>query len=295
MVLPLNDFPSETVPFMRVFNRKGAGAPADDKVLTGGSKRYCIIIPPGSNSVKATLTWTDAPSSPTSGHILVNDLDLVMIDQSGAELRTDTATDGQFDRVNNVEQIYWPNPTPGTYAVHVYGYNVAGSTPQTYALVISGNFQYDLVQCDGDFDNVTNRICPNGCSGHGTCNSVDGTCTCSSGYTGLDCSLTPCPVVSGAECNGLGSCNGFTGACECQLGYAPPDCSTLAVHTNSSTATVIIETRSSHNGIPEGTFIGVVIGAFIIGCIFSVFIGGFIAVKIFGIQERQSSKRKRGQ
>jgi len=271
--VPLLDFANETVPFMRAFN-----TPASDNVLTGTSNRYCIVIPPGTAEIKATLTWTDPPSSPMSGHILVNYLDLVMIDTSGVEYRTDTTTDGQFDRLNNVEQIFLSNPTPGAYAVHVYGYYVAGTVAQTYALVISGNFEYDSVQCDGDFDNSTNRICPNGCSGRGTCNSADGTCTCNTGYVGLDCSLTPCPVVSGTECNGLGSCNGFTGQCECTLGYAPPDCSSLAV-TNSTTQNIIIQQKSSHNGVPQSTFIGVVIGAFIIGCIFSVFIGGFIAVK----------------
>ncbi|KAJ4460192.1 putative Exoskeleton protein RP43 [Paratrimastix pyriformis] len=35
------------------------------------------------------------------------------------------------------------------------------------------------------------RTCPNGCSGHGTCDTTSRTCQCTGGYTGTDCSHSP--------------------------------------------------------------------------------------------------------
>ena len=34
---------------------------------------------------------------------------------------------------------------------------------------------------------LTDKTCPDNCSGQGTCDSSTGTCTCNSGYTGANC------------------------------------------------------------------------------------------------------------
>ena len=58
--------------------------------------------------------------------------------------------------------------------------------------------------------------CPNACSSHGVC--FNGTCTCESNFTGLDCSSKTCPNDCGGESNGLCMADGV---CECRDGFGP--------------------------------------------------------------------------
>lgn len=94
-------------------------------------------------------------------------------------------------------------------------------------------------------------VCPNDCSGHGTCQSlayfvqdgsggslvyggVDATqqmgCKCDTGFRGYDCSHIECPSgndplggasgADGADCSGRGLCDYATGSCNCFKGYS---------------------------------------------------------------------------
>ncbi|EDO43458.1 predicted protein, partial [Nematostella vectensis] len=51
--------------------------------------------------------------------------------------------------------------------------------------------QGEACRCASDWTgpDCTIRVCPNNCSGHGSCNSASGLCTCAPGYAGTDCSL----------------------------------------------------------------------------------------------------------
>jgi len=77
--------------------------------------------------------------------------------------------------------------------------------------------------------------CLHNCSGHGLCTASG--CECEPGWTGLDCSMPPCPVgkidrargkksAFGAEASGVCSNHGkcSQGKCECFAGYAGDDC-----------------------------------------------------------------------
>lgn len=88
---------------------------------------------------------------------------------------------------------------------------------------------------------LTQAFCPNGCSGHGTCDAWD-RCTCFQGWTAFDCSDRSCPQGKAwftpkpksnaekhnhglAECSNRGTCDRATGNCICQAGFTGTACS----------------------------------------------------------------------
>ncbi|KAN0028739.1 hypothetical protein ACTFIV_010592 [Dictyostelium citrinum] len=64
------------------------------------------------------------------------------------------------------------------------------------------------------------------CSGNvnGKCNS-DGSCTCNSPFFGNDCGSIPCPKFNQKECGGNGNCNSATGTCVCNNNFYEANCS----------------------------------------------------------------------
>ncbi len=80
---------------------------------------------------------------------------------------------------------------------------------------------------------ILNRLCPNGCSHAGLCNSITGLCTCdlafnsSEHFRGPDCSLTPCSALPNRLCASGEICD-LDGVCRtvCLL---PADCGKNAV------------------------------------------------------------------
>jgi len=100
------------------------------------------------------------------------------------------------------------------------------------------------------FISFASAACPNACSGHGTCNSLD-VCTCYAEsvvddlserdfmWTGADCSRMTCPRgvswtqqdqtsqhlhVTDVECSDKGVCDPATGECACFAGYTGSAC-----------------------------------------------------------------------
>jgi hypothetical protein len=115
-------------------------------------------------------------------------------------------------------------------------------------------------QCfDGFSGNACQRsTCPNDCSGHGICSSIntfveestigilsyggyDGdqqySCQCDAGYRGSDCSLIECPSgpdplggnggSQGRDCSGRGTCDYSTGLCKCFPGFIGGKCESI--------------------------------------------------------------------
>ena len=97
---------------------------------TGDEKTVPVQVPAGATELKATLVWTDP-----AGATLQNDLDLIV--RAGGEERHGNVAPGSpaFDRVNNVEQVVWPNPPAGTAEVVVRAFRVT-QLPQSFALVV---------------------------------------------------------------------------------------------------------------------------------------------------------------
>lgn len=95
-------------------------------------------------SLKATLAWTDFPSTPAANPNINNDLDLIVTGPTGTVWRGNvfsggaSATGGTADRRNTLEQVLLAAPAAGVYTVTVRSFNVPNG-PQPFALVVTGN------------------------------------------------------------------------------------------------------------------------------------------------------------
>jgi hypothetical protein len=113
-----------------------------DGVVTGEVRSYEIYVAAASQDLKVTLVWTDAPSTPTAGANLVNDLDLVVKEGANTYLGNvwssgQSQTGGAADGVNVEENVRRTTPVVGNYVIEVHGANVPMGA-QPYALVVSG-------------------------------------------------------------------------------------------------------------------------------------------------------------
>lgn len=107
----------------------------------GQVRQFTVEVAAG-QPLRATLVWTDFPSTPAASINLNNDLDLEVSGPSGTFLGNvlaagESTTGGAADRRNNVEQVILAAPGAGTYVVTVRAFNVPSSA-QPFALVISG-------------------------------------------------------------------------------------------------------------------------------------------------------------
>jgi hypothetical protein len=96
----------------------------------------------GGESFKATLAWTDFPSTPAANPHLNNDLDLTVTGPGGTFRGNvfsggQSASGGSADRRNTLEQVLLNSPAAGTYTVTVRSFNVPNG-PQPFALVVTG-------------------------------------------------------------------------------------------------------------------------------------------------------------
>lgn len=101
--------------------------------LAGGASSTVRVRAKAGTPLKAVLVWTDPPGtvrgvSDTTPQ-LVNDLDLTV---SGVAITP--------DRLNNVEVVSIAEPAAGTYDITVKAHRLGFGTKQSYALVITGDF-----------------------------------------------------------------------------------------------------------------------------------------------------------
>ncbi len=126
----------ETIDFLRTGNL------AQEEVSQGGTYSVLVFVAPGDPEFKATIAWDDAPASVFASPTLVNDLDLVVIDPNGVRQYPWTlnpaspganAVRTQPNTLDNMEQVFVANPTPGVWQVNVVGTSVPVG-PQTFSL-----------------------------------------------------------------------------------------------------------------------------------------------------------------
>jgi subtilisin family serine protease len=111
---------------------------------TNTSVMYSVAVT--GTTFKATLAWSDYPSTTFAAKNLVNDLDLIVRSPDGAATYLGNVfaggwsqTGGASDRTNNVENVYIEGAAAGTWTVEVRGYNVPIG-PQPFSLVVNGTF-----------------------------------------------------------------------------------------------------------------------------------------------------------
>jgi len=98
-----------------------------------------------------------------------------------------------------------------------------GSVKATCAGFPVGSYSLDCFE-DTQVIPTCLGTCPNDCSGHGTCDK--GQCSCSAQYDGDDCSK-PKAIKCPNDCSGHGTCSSG-GSCACNTGFAGNDCSSTA-------------------------------------------------------------------
>ena len=91
----------------------------------GQSDAYDIKVTNASETLRATLVWSDPP-----GATLQNDLNLLLV-------APNAATTNRSDSINNVEGVDVASPQTGRWLVQVSGETLADG-PQPYAVIISG-------------------------------------------------------------------------------------------------------------------------------------------------------------
>lgn len=128
-------------------NATRGGRAFDDEttpLVTGATATFTYGVATPAAPFKATLVWTDYPSSPSAGVNLVNDLDLTVVAPDGTTYRGNrfaggwSEPGGAPDRRNNVENVYVFSASPGTWTVTVSGYNVPMG-PQPFALIVDAS------------------------------------------------------------------------------------------------------------------------------------------------------------
>jgi len=112
-------------------------------IANGETKTYTVTVTSPATPLKATLVWDDPAPALNAAPKLVNNLDLELVAPDGATTQlpwvldpaqpAQPATTG-VDSLNNVEQVYVPNPTAGVWTIRLKGTAIPQGA-QTFSLV----------------------------------------------------------------------------------------------------------------------------------------------------------------
>jgi len=114
-------------------------------LITTGTATYNFTVASAGSPLKATLAWSDYPSTTAAAKNLVNDLDLVVTAPDGTTYLGNvfaggwSQPNGTADRTNNLENVFVAGAAAGTWTISVRGYNIP-SGPQPFALIVDAAF-----------------------------------------------------------------------------------------------------------------------------------------------------------
>ena len=152
-------------------NRNGSDTLLVQAELPDGGQQEYFLFSDGKSPITATIAWTDVSgplgSTSSTSPKLVNDLDIRLVDNEGAEVKPwvldpslPTKKAAQADNIrDNVEKIEFPNPVAGLYTLRVSHKSSLVNGKQAYGLVLTGsgiNAAEDIywVHGSGDIDGV---------------------------------------------------------------------------------------------------------------------------------------------
>jgi hypothetical protein len=124
-----------------------------EALSTGQTRRVLFRISGASQTLRATMCFTDAPAAVNSASAPVNDADLRLISPLGDVFVGNvfengfSRSGGTPDPINNTEQVHVQAPAAGLWIAEVAGTSVNVGT-QGFALVLTG----DVTPCPADFD-----------------------------------------------------------------------------------------------------------------------------------------------
>ena len=124
----------------------------DEIILTEGGSYEMVLVSDGTEDLKVTICWTDAPGQPVSAQLdpldpmLVNDLDLrvTLADETFFPWKLDRdapqfmASNDSENDVDNVEVVYIKNPVAGEYTVIVDHDGSITEGAQAFSIIIGG-------------------------------------------------------------------------------------------------------------------------------------------------------------
>ncbi len=218
--LPSNNQGMGSVNLGRTFDSAARIRVDQSQVLgaTGATHTVTGSVADTSKPFRVTLAWTDAPG-PTTGNAFVNDLNLTVTVNGTTYLGNvfsgaNSITGGAADTRNNVESVYLPAGTSGSFTVTVTAANISGdgvpgnadTTDQDFApLVYNGNagapspdFSISATPASqtitqgGSTNFTVNTAALNGFAGNITLSATPA-------ISGVTYSFAPNPVAAGAS------------------------------------------------------------------------------------------------
>ena len=147
---------------------------ADMFTATGQTRTFSGTVPDPSQPYRVTLAWTDAPGS-TTGNAFRNDLDLT-VRVGGVTYRGNvfagalSVAGGSADVRNNVESVFLPAGTSGSFTVTVTAANinsdgvpnVGGALDQDFALVVYNGEETPVPNIVAAGSAITSEACGGG-------------------------------------------------------------------------------------------------------------------------------------
>lgn len=116
-------------------------------LTSGGERDYTISVGSSLEPLKVTLVWTEKEAALNANPAYINNLNLEVSAPGGALYRGNvfsggvSATGGTADFRNNVEQVLLNSPGVGRYTIRVLAPTVNTTTPQGFALIVTGAVQ----------------------------------------------------------------------------------------------------------------------------------------------------------